>query len=184
LMQAQKRNSYLFAMVKKGDYKAAQDYAANIKKFIQDKNYDMLNMDYYFLLNAEIHVAQGNGQAAMDSLKQVSYRARDYSARYMTLMPASLALLGEEEKAIDSYMLSLNEVSRSKTNMGDLFHFFLGSSRVDYYVAKVYEVQGNAPKAIEHYEKFLKLWKDADPGIVEVEDAKKRLAALGASAPQ
>jgi len=42
----------------------------------------------------------------------------------------------------------------------------------------LYEQKGRKDKTIEHYEKFLELWKDADPGIAEVEDAKKRLAGL------
>jgi hypothetical protein len=38
--------------------------------------------------------------------------------------------------------------------------------------------KGQSAKAIEHYERFLTLWKDADPAIVEVEDARMRLAGL------
>jgi DNA-binding SARP family transcriptional activator len=45
-------------------------------------------------------------------------------------------------------------------------------------LGKIYEQRGYKGKAIENYEKFLNLWKDADPGIAEVEDAKDRLAEL------
>jgi len=40
------------------------------------------------------------------------------------------------------------------------------------------KVKGLKGKAIEHYEKFLDLWKDADPGIAEVEDASTKLGDL------
>jgi tetratricopeptide (TPR) repeat protein len=47
-----------------------------------------------------------------------------------------------------------------------------------YMLGKIYEQKDFRGKAIEHYQKFLSLWKDADPGIAEVEDARKRLAGL------
>jgi len=48
-------------------------------------------------------------------------------------------------------------------------------------LGEIYEQLGNTAKAREHYKIFLDLWKDADPGIAEVEDAKKRLADLKTS---
>ena len=47
-----------------------------------------------------------------------------------------------------------------------------------YMLGKIAEQKSWPGKAIEHYEKFLDLWKEADPGQPEVEDAKKRLVAL------
>jgi cytochrome c-type biogenesis protein CcmH/NrfG len=48
-------------------------------------------------------------------------------------------------------------------------------------LGKIYEEQGDTAKAIEHYEKFLTLWKDADPGFAEVDDARARFSTLTGS---
>ena len=48
-------------------------------------------------------------------------------------------------------------------------------------LGKIHEQQGDTAKAIEHYEKFLNLWKDADLGIAKVDDARERLAGLKGS---
>jgi tetratricopeptide (TPR) repeat protein len=66
----------------------------------------------------------------------------------------------------------------------------LGVGRLDYgdiyakgyyWLGKISEQQGKKAEAAEHYRKFLELWKDADRGLPEVDDARKRLAALSAS---
>jgi len=50
--------------------------------------------------------------------------------------------------------------------------------KIFYFLGIAYEKSGWKEKAINNYEAFLDIWKDADPGIEEIEDAQKRLAHL------
>jgi hypothetical protein len=45
-------------------------------------------------------------------------------------------------------------------------------------LGKIAEQKGEKARAREHYEKFLSLWKDADPDLPEVGDAGRRLQNL------
>jgi tetratricopeptide (TPR) repeat protein len=47
-----------------------------------------------------------------------------------------------------------------------------------YLLGMAYDQSGWGKKAAEQYEEFLDIWRNADPGIPEVEDAKERLARL------
>jgi len=47
-----------------------------------------------------------------------------------------------------------------------------------YLLGLAYEKSGWNKKAIEKYDEFLDIWKNADPGIPEVTDAKERLKKL------
>jgi tetratricopeptide (TPR) repeat protein len=49
-----------------------------------------------------------------------------------------------------------------------------------YWLAQAYEKSGRPADAVKQYQEFLRIWRDADSGIPEVDDAKARLAALGA----
>jgi tetratricopeptide (TPR) repeat protein len=79
---------------------------------------------------------------------------------------------GDLEKARKQYEAIIG-LSAGRMYSGDIY------ARSFHMLGKIYEQQGKKGKARENYRKFLDLWKDADAGLPEVEDARKRLAALG-----
>ena len=81
---------------------------------------------------------------------------------------------GDIDRAIAEYekLVTFDPASRTRFLVHPLLHFRL---------AKLYEQAGRREKAIGQYEKFLDLWKNADPGRAEAADAKARLARLKAA---
>jgi len=82
-----------------------------------------------------------------------------------------LRMKGDLDRAIDVYqrLMIIGPQTNNRRLIYPKYHFKL---------AQIYEEKGWAGKAIEHYEKFLVLWKDADPGLPEADDARRRMDAI------
>jgi len=78
---------------------------------------------------------------------------------------------GDLEKAKKEYE-RITKLTAGRLGEGEIY------VKSFYMLGRIFEQQGNTAKAIEHYEQFLDLWKDADPGIAEVDDARERVAEL------
>jgi TolB-like protein/Tfp pilus assembly protein PilF/predicted Ser/Thr protein kinase len=59
-----------------------------------------------------------------------------------------------------------------------MMQFPLWAVKARYYLGKAYDRMGKRQEAIARYGEFLEIWKDADEGIEEVEEARERVAAL------
>ena len=134
-------------------------------------------MRYYYHLQGKIELKKENYLGAIELFKKamslLSYQG--YYTQGLALFIDSLAFAyykaGDIDNAREEYE-RITSLTTGRLDYGDIY------AKSFYALGKIYEEQGDTAKAIEHYEKFLDLWKDADPGIVEVEDARERLAGL------
>jgi hypothetical protein len=55
---------------------------------------------------------------------------------------------------------------------------YIDGWQINHRLGKLYEQRGLRDKAKAQYERFLDLWRAADPGTPEVENAKGRFAKL------
>ena len=157
----------------------AQRTANELKKVIEGW-YGQKLIRYYHNLMGMIELkrekffgAIGYFEKAISLLPYQNNVARD---DVLFIDPLALAFYksGDLDKAREAYerMVSL---TIGRLNWADIY------AKSFYNLGIINEQKGWKSKAIEHYEKFLDLWKDADPGIAEVEDAKNRLAGLKAN---
>ncbi|NIM57364.1 MAG: protein kinase [Candidatus Aminicenantes bacterium] len=147
---------------------------SNELKEMIEQGFDKKAMRHYYHLMGMIELERENFSKAIGYFKKGLPLLRAYSSSHL-LFADSLASAysrgGDIEKAREEYE-KITSLTTEKLSYGDIY------AKSFYMLGKIYEKKGMPKEAIEHYEKFLDLWKDADPGLPEVEDAKKRLASL------
>jgi tetratricopeptide (TPR) repeat protein len=99
------------------------------------------------------------------------YEVIDTHAFFIDPLALSYFKAKDLDSAREQYE-KITELTSGRLHYGDIY------AKSFYMLGKIYEQQGDTSKAIEHYEKFLGLCKDADSKIAEVEDARERLAGL------
>jgi serine/threonine protein kinase/lipopolysaccharide biosynthesis regulator YciM len=165
------------AFLKMKDIDEAQGIADELKKLIEEGlNEDIMRL--YHHLAGCIELEKENFSLAKEqfekalSLDPYGPLARD--ARFLNSLAKTNFQSGDLEKARREYELIVN-LTTGRREAGDIY------AKSFYMLGKIHEQQGDTANAIEQYEKFLDLWKGADPGIAEVDDAKKRLTELRTS---
>ncbi len=154
----------------------AENAAEEIKGLV-DKSMNKNLIRYHDNLKGQIELEKGNPSRAVESLNQsVSSlpgqgSMNDDHALLIDPLARAHFKAGELEQARQVYE-RITHLTWGRSFFGNLY------AKSFYMLGKIYEKQGNTDKAIENYEKFLELWKNADPGIAEVEDAKKRQESL------
>jgi len=161
-----------------GDFPAAWRTAEELKKCAEGAVNKKLVRHHYFLTGMIEREAGRYASAIGDLKKAIALRpdeSRDSSAPRNPIFFDGLAAAyfksGDLGRAKEQYR-KIQSLALGRLQYGDIY------ATSFYWLGKIAEKEGNKAEAVENYRKFLDLWKDADPGLPEVEDAKKRLAAL------
>jgi serine/threonine protein kinase/tetratricopeptide (TPR) repeat protein len=92
-------------------------------------------------------------------------------AEFVDSLALAYQLAGNLEKAAETYH-KITELNTGRHSNGDVY------ARSFYRLGRIYEQKRDKARAVDLYQKFLDLWREADPGRPEVEDARRRLAGL------
>jgi serine/threonine protein kinase/Tfp pilus assembly protein PilF len=176
------RNALYFkglAHLEGGSPEEAQETADELKDMVE-KGLNKKAVKLYHHLKGMIEFKKANfSEALLNIAEAISLLPHQYAtdvlgskhALFLDGLASVQYKAGNSDKAQETYERIIS-LTTGRYYYGDIY------ARSFYMLGKIYEGKGWEGKAIDHYEKFLELWKDADPGIPEVEDARLRLSGL------
>ncbi|MCK4818299.1 tetratricopeptide repeat protein, partial [bacterium] len=146
-------------------FEADAQNTAEILKEIIEKGTKKKDIRFYYHILGEIELNKENYSKAIKYFKEaislLPFQQNPYYDRqalfYQSLASAYFKS-GNLEKACDIYK-KISHLTTGRLFFGDIY------AKSFYMLGRIYEQQDNNAKAIEHYERFLDLRKDADPGI-------------------
>jgi serine/threonine protein kinase/tetratricopeptide (TPR) repeat protein len=169
------RLEYARILAEAGEYQRAE-HQAEIMRDCWERQ-DPSRSGEYWRAMGHIEFARGNYDRAAELLARALEMNLEAGAqigffhlRYY--LGRAYLEAGMAEQAIEQLEKS------ARTYAFDRATFIVFSVKTDYYLGIAYEEAGLNEDAIARYEAFLESWKDADPGLAEVEDARDRLGKL------
>jgi len=151
----------------------AQKTADRLKEMTEQAPNKKLIMHYYYLMGM-IELKKKNYLKACEFIKKglpLLNADSELNLVYTSSLGLAFYMAGDLEKAAEEYE-RLTTLNVGRFDYGDIY------TKSFYMLGRIYEDMSLNGKAIENYEKFLDLWKDADSDLTELKDAKERLAAL------
>jgi tetratricopeptide (TPR) repeat protein/predicted Ser/Thr protein kinase len=160
---------YAYLLAKSGKLKEAEQICEVLKKDIEAKS-PALIYDYWLTLGT-VELAQDNAKTAVTYLEKAEKEGPPLVVGRFFLGQAYLDLgrLSEAVVLLEQALSRYDEVRARQQIYAVKCYYLLGLA---------YEKSGWKDKAIQQYQEFLDIWKNADPGIPEVTDAKERLQRL------
>jgi len=155
-------------LAENGDYAQARTVADSLKNRIMAK--DTTSMHYYWYTIGSIELAQKKYAQAITDLLEAKNANSNFYVRYM--LARAYLESGDLGNAVSEFESLMKKYDYLRLVWG------CWSVKMHYYLGQAYERSGWQTKAIQQYEKFLSIWKDADPRIGEIADAKERLSNL------
>lgn len=153
-----------------GEIEKAEEAAETLRQWIESTGTGQ--MQDYWRVKGRIERNKGNFEQAIECLEKANDIAdgRSFAVRY------ALAEIYLEAGRIGD-VVPLLERTMSKYDEGRLGNP-IKSVKLHYMLGKAYEASGWTDKAKAQYREFIEILKNADPGIMELKDAKERLARL------
>lgn len=156
-------------LAEQGAINAAEQAADELRRDLAEADY---SESAYWYARGSIQFAVGNMTDAIASFDKSIAGFNHFTLPTHYMLGRACLEAGELGKAVQQF-----EGLRSQ-HADPRLYFGPWTVKSDYYLGLAYERSGWNDKAVEQYEAFLHLWKDADPGITMVGDAKERLTRL------